>query len=106
MDDDLKKLSEELFQELKKRNLNLSLTSLTVKALEELGEVGDLALRKEGGQRKKKHLSDREIREKLGKEVSDTIISLIMLAKLEGIDIVQKLEEVMKEEIERWGDED
>ena len=106
MDNNIEELSEELFQELKKRVPELKLTAGVVKVLEELGEVADIALRIEGVQRKVKHLPEAELKEKLAKEICDTIIPLIIIAKAEGIDIFPKLEEVMKQEIERWKAED
>ncbi|MBW3021710.1 hypothetical protein KY328_02220 [Candidatus Woesearchaeota archaeon] len=106
MDNNIQQLSEQLYQEVRKRVNNMSLTQGVVKAMEELGEIADLATRAECVQRKDKVTDENTLKDKLAKEICDCIIVLIMTAKSQGIDIIPNLKEVMEAEIERWKAED
>ena len=74
------------------------------KAVEELGEVADLLVRKYGFQRKGKELSDEEFKEKLGEELFDVIICLTHLANFSGIDLDEAAKRKLKEMDRRWND--
>jgi NTP pyrophosphatase (non-canonical NTP hydrolase) len=78
---EIERLSDELHRELNKRLPDVSLSSKVVKVLEELGEVADLVLRKEGIHRKSKKMPNEEINKELAKEICDTIIPLILMAR-------------------------
>ena len=77
-----------------------------LKAVEELGEVADLLVRRYGFQRKGKELSDEEFKEKLGEEIFDVIVCLINLANFSGIDLEKAAEKKLKEMDRRWDNDE
>jgi len=95
----LEALSEELWRKLREKFPEKSMVVETVKVMEELGEVADLALRVHKRQRKRKLLSDEELRKRIKEEISDVIITLVMMAKDMDIKIWEALEERMTEEL-------
>ncbi len=76
------------------------------KAIEELGEVADLLVRKHGFQRKGKEISDEEFKEKLGEELTDVIICLTHLANFSGIDLDEAVKKKLKEMDNRWNNKE
>lgn len=72
------------------------------KAVEELGEVADLLVRKHGFQRKGKEISDEEFKKKLGEELSDVMTCLTHLANFSGIDLDEAIKNKLKEMDDRW----
>ena len=97
----LKVSSDSLWRKLGGRFPERSVVVEVAKALEELGEVADLALRIHGRQRQQETMPEEELRKRMEKEISDVIITLVMMAKDLGIDIWEALEERMLAEIER-----
>jgi len=94
-------LSEELWRKLREKFPEKSMIVEVVKVMEELGEVADLALRVHKRQRKRKLISDEELRKRIKEEISDVIITLVMMAKDMDIKIWEALEERMTEELNR-----
>ena len=72
------------------------------KAVEELGEVADLLVRKHGFQRKGKEISEEEFKEKLGEELTDVMICLSHLATFSGIDLDEAVKKKLIEMDNRW----
>jgi len=72
------------------------------KAIEELGEVADLAVRKYGFQRKGKEISGEKFKEKLGEELVDVITTLIHIANFLEIDLEECFKEKLAKMDERW----
>lgn len=97
----LKVLSDQLYGKLREKFPEKNAIVEVVKVMEELGEVADLALRIYGRQREQKEMLKEELRRKMCDEISDVIITLIMMAKDLDIDIWKALEERMLTEIER-----
>jgi len=95
----LEALSEELWRKLREKFPEKSMVVEVVKVMEELGEVADLALRVHKRQRKRKLIPDEELRKRIKEEISDVIITLVMMAKDMDIKIWEALEERMTEEL-------
>jgi len=72
------------------------------KAVEELGEVSDLLVRKYGFQRKGKEISDEEFKDKLGEELVDVITTLVHLANFSEINLNEAFERKLNKMDERW----
>jgi len=94
-------LSEELWRKLREKFREKSMVVEVVKVMEELGEVADLALRVHKRQREGKQLSDEQLRKRIKEEISDVIITLVIMAKDMDIQIWEALEERMREELNR-----
>ena len=94
-------LSDKLWGKLREKFPEKSILFEVVKVVEELGELADLALRLYRRQRQQKRISERELKAKMKEEISDVIITLVIIAKDLDIDIWKALEERMLEEIER-----
>ncbi|MBR9678206.1 MAG: hypothetical protein GOU97_02875 [Nanoarchaeota archaeon] len=73
-----------------------------LKAVEELGEVSDLLVRKWVGSRKGKELGAEEFKQRLGEELSDVIIPLIQIATFYGIDLETAIEEKISVHFKNW----
>jgi NTP pyrophosphatase (non-canonical NTP hydrolase) len=102
----LDNLIEELWKEMKdkvKERPGKELSILqTLKGMEEFGEIADLVLRDYGAKRKHKEISEEELKKRLGEEIADAMIVLLMLSKNKNIDINKHLKEKIEFEIERW----
>ncbi len=73
------------------------------KAVEELGEVADLIVRKHGAQRKDKETyNEEEFKERLGEEIADVITTLIHLSNFSDIDLNDAFEKKLKHMDDRW----
>ena len=107
---DLDNLIDELWLEMKskiKERPEKELSVLqTLKGMEELGEIADLVLRESGAKRKHKDISDEELKKRLGEEIADAMLVLLLLSKNKNIDINKHLKEKIGIEIERWKAED
>ena len=93
--------SEELNHQLPN---NISFPYL--KAVEELGEVADLLVRKYGFQRKGKEISEEEFKEKLGEELTDVLMCLTHLANFSGIDLDEAVKKKLEEMDNRWNNKE
>jgi len=97
----LEALSDQLYRKLREKFPEKTVVVEVVKVMEELGEVADLALRVHKRQRKRKSMPDEELRERMKEEISDVIITLVMMAKDLDIDVWEALKQRMTEEIKR-----
>lgn len=85
-----------------KRNLPNEISFPYFKAVEELGEVADVLVRKYGFARKGKELSEDDFKERLGEELSDVMICLIHIANFSGIDLDEAIQKKVKKVNNRW----
>ena len=106
----LEDLIDELWLEMKSKIKEIPEKELsvlqTLKGMEELGEIADLVLRESGAKRKHKDISDEELKKRLGEEIADAMLVLLLLSKNKNIDINKHLKEKIGIEIERWKAED
>jgi NTP pyrophosphatase (non-canonical NTP hydrolase) len=95
-------LSDELWQKLRKKFPERDVLVEIVKVVEELGELADLTLRINRKQREQKiAVLSGDLRTKIGNEISDVIITLVILGKDLNIDVWKMLEEKMTRERDR-----
>ena len=98
----LEVLSDELWQKLRNKFPEPNILVEVVKATEELGELADLALRISKQQRDQKMARLKgDWKVKVGDEISDIIITLVILGKDLNIDVWKMLEKKMIEERDR-----
>lgn len=98
----LEVLSDELWQKLRNKFPEPNILVEVVKATEELGELADLALRISKQQRDQKMATPKgDWKVKVGDEISDIIITLVILGKDLNIDVWKMLEKKMIKERDR-----
>jgi len=98
----LEVLSDELWQKLRKKFPERSILVEVVKVMEELGELADLTLRISRQQRDQKMTTLKgDLKVKIGDEISDIIITLVILGKDLNIDVWKMLEKKMIKERDR-----
>lgn len=98
----LEVLSDELWQKLRKKFPERNILVEVVKVMEELGELADLTLRVSRRQRDQKMTELKgDLKVKIGDEISDIIITLVILGKDLNIDVWKMLEKKMIEERDR-----
>lgn len=89
-----------------KNNLPNHISFPYFKAIEELGEVADILVRKYGFQRKGKEITEEEFNKKLGEEITDVIICLTHLANFSGVDLDEAVKKKLKEMDKRWNNKE
>jgi len=104
--DEIEELTEKLWNEMKikikdRPEKELSILQ-TLKGMEEFGEIADLVLRDYGAKRKYKNINEDELKKRLGEEIADALIVLLLLSKNKNIDIKKHLKDKIKLEIDRW----
>lgn len=98
----LEVLSDELWQKLRKKFPERNILVEVVKVMEELGELADLTLRVSRRQRDQKMTELKgDLKVKIGDEISDIIITLVILGKDLNIDVWKMLEKKMIKERDR-----
>lgn len=98
----LEVLSDELWQKLRKKFPERNILVEVVKVMEELGELADLTLRVSRRQRDQKMTELKgDLKVKIGDEISDIIITLVILGKDLNIDVWEMLEKKMIKERDR-----
>ena len=95
-------LSDELWAKLRKKFPEKNVLVEVIKVMEELGELADLTLRMNRRQRGQKMKEiEEDLKTKMGDEISDVMITLIIMAKDLEIDIWKMLAEKMLRERNR-----
>jgi len=98
----LEVLSDELWQKLRKKFPEKNVLVEVVKVMEELGELADLTLRISRQQRDQKMAALKgDWKVKIGDEISDIIITLVILGKDLNMDVWKMLEKKMIKERDR-----
>ena len=98
----LEVLSDELWQKLRKKFPEKNVLVEVVKVMEELGELADLTLRISRQQRDQKMAALKgDWQVKIGDEISDIIITLVILGKDLNMDVWKMLEKKMIKERDR-----
>jgi NTP pyrophosphatase (non-canonical NTP hydrolase) len=98
----LEVLSDEPWQKLRKKFPETNVLVEVVKVMEELGELADLTLRINRQQRDQKIVALKgDLRVKIGDEISDIIMTLVILGKDLNMDVWKMLEKKMIKERDR-----
>ncbi len=100
----IKKFSD-LFNKLEKErdaNVPNNIIFPYLKAVEELGEIGDLIVREFGIQRREKKIPNENFKNVLGQEIIDLMIPLFHLANGQAIDLEQEFIKNFEKIDKRW----
>jgi len=93
-------------EQIQKNNIPNHVSFPFFKAIEELGEIADLIVRKYGFQRKEKEISEENFKEKLGEELVDVITTLIHIANFLEIDLEECFKKKLTKMDQRWNNQE
>jgi NTP pyrophosphatase (non-canonical NTP hydrolase) len=96
---EIKQLQEEIKELVERINNNHGYDQPEIisymKVVEEVGEITDMMIKTQIDSRKGEKMSKEEVKEEIGKEISDAVIALISLANDFNIDLNEFLEKKM-----------